>query len=184
MNNEKRDEQVSSKVSYSTKLGLKRIMKEQSISSGDILTNYVENESNINAHEILSRIKLLEKQLALVKRIELKQDEILKSLHDEHNQILAELKKLEQLKPKADKISKDSVENIKNTVRAYFDIRNQHTNVYGQIDTSFDTLKVGKTLCGRYGVTYDVFYKSVELIDGGLDLDEFLSNDLSGYGIL
>ena len=184
MNDEKRNEQVSSKVSHSTKMGLKRIMKEQSISSGDILTNYVENESNINAHEILSRITQLEKHLAMIERIESKQNEILKSLQDEHKQILVEIKKLEQLKPKAGKITKDSEENIKNTIRAFFDIKNQHTNVYGKIDTSFDTLKVGKTLCGRYDVTYDVFNKSIELIEEGLDLEEFLSGDISAYGIL
>lgn len=174
----------TSKVSPETKVELLRLYREDHISSGDILTNYVESKSNINAHEILLKLNLLEEHLEMVERLEREQNKLLNYLKEEHKYILGEMKRLENLRPSAHLVNMDVEENIKSSVKAFFDIRSQHTNVFGVIDVGFDELKVGKTLCGRYDVNHDVFSRSVELIDGGVDLDEFLSSDISEFGLL
>ena len=179
-----RTETHTSKVSSETKYELLRLRKECGISSGDILTNFVETKSNINAHEILLKINMLEDHLKMIERLERAQNKMLNYLKEEHKYILGEIKRLENLKPSDKLVSENKEENIKNSVKAFFDIRNQHTNTFGVIDVAFDPFKVGKTLCGRYDVNHDVFNKSIELIDNGLSLDEFLTSDLSTYGVI
>lgn len=179
-----RTERHTSRISTETKLELHRLNKECGISSGDILTNYVQNKSNINAHEIILKLNLLEDHLKVIERVEKEQNKILDYLKEEHKHIKEEIKQLENLKPGTDTVKLDVEENIKSSVRAFFDIRNQHVNNFGMVDVRFDAVKVGRTLCGRYDVNSDVFNKSVELIDDGVDLEDFLDSDLSDYGLI
>jgi len=174
----------TSKVSSETKMELLRLNRECNISSGDILTNYVKNKSNVNSHEILLKINMLEERLSMIERLEKEQNKLLNYIHDEHKFVLGEIKRLDNLMPVAGFVGGEMELNIKSSVKAFFDIRNQHTNVFGAIDVCFDALKVGRTLCGRYNVNHDVFSKSVELIDDGVDLDEFLSSDISKWGLV
>lgn len=179
---ELRDKNISSRVSHNTKMELKRIKKDYNISTGDILTNYVECNGD-SSHEIMLKINSLEERLKLVEKFEKEQLKILNYLKEEHTYILGEIKHLKNIKPESD-VSLDKEENVKSTVKAFFDIRKQHTNVYGYINSGFDKFKVGKTLCGKNDVDYNVFTKSIEMIDGGLDLDEFLNTDLTTYGLI
>lgn len=174
----------TSKVSFETKTELQRLSKDCGISSGDILENYVNNKSNMNAHEILLKMNMLNDRLEMIERLEKEQNKVLNYLKEEHKYILGQIKQLDNLKPNDKLLMGDKEENVKSTVKAFFDIRKQHTDSYGIIDSNFDAIKVGKTLCGRYDVNHDTFSKSIELIENGLDMDEFLEGDLSLYGVM
>jgi hypothetical protein len=172
-----RSEFIGGKVTPSVKAELKILKKTAGITVGDIVENFVKNKSNINSHEMLTKQKMLKKEKNLIKRIK-------KSLDEEDSNIDKEIKRLSDLRPVGMTIDDDAEKNIKDCVKAFFRIKNQHINSFGVLNPEFNPLLIGKTLSGRYDIDPLILTKSIEIIDNGVDLNDFLSTDLSDYGLI
>ena len=183
---EKRTEVITSRVPLSIKEELQLIKKEQDISSGDILINYVENNTNEMGNEFIILKNSLCEQLDRIEKLE---KEILKVgnyLKGEHEFVLGKIKKLEKLQDQStSNVSVTKTDALRNVIRSFISIRDEHTTLRGDVKSDFDSFKVGRTLCGRQGVEYSTFVKALGLIDdGSVSVERFMESDLSEWGLV
>lgn len=182
---EKRTEVITCRVPSSVKKELQLLKKETNISSGDILINYVENNTNEMGSEFIILKNSLCEQLDRIEHLETEILKIGNYLKGEHEFILGKIKKLEKIQ---DSVGSDVVLNkgeaLKKVIQSFITTRSQHTTLRGDVKESFDSYKVGRTLCSREGVDYSSFVKALDMIDGGYSLESFLNGDLSELGLV
>lgn len=186
MKNNTRNEFIGAKATLETKNYFKKLKQDTGKSLADILEIMADSEVTGVELNLLYRQGSLQEQLNSNEKVIRRLEDTLEFVKKQNENILLELKGLEKNKPKRMSGNIENIEdNLKRSVSSYYRVVSDNTNSFGFLKPTFDSYKVGRTLCLSNNVDFLLFNKCVDMIDSGeMSLDDFVGSDLSERGIL
>lgn len=178
----KRTEKISARISAENKLILEKMKKENNISLGDILEQVCKNTIQEQNMILLKKMEVKKAKLEILNREFKETLDKLNRLEAEIQVTTQELDKLDAIKNKDNKIfSEDMNLKIRDVLISVFEIKERHTNVFGEVSQDYDAYRSIESICAARGVDSDVVHHVYDMVDNGSLTLESVLNEKCDY---